>query len=467
MMSLIDLIIRAVDVTTLGYFVALDMVYIALLWLAVRLVVSHRTRRGQLTPHELCNSRYAPSVTVVVPARNEELVIVGAVSKVLSVAWRNLECIVVLDGCSDRTHECLSAAYDLELVSSASAHRAWRSTTDARLLVLEQPPSGKAQALNLGVAHATGELVCVVDADSRIDPYALGACVLPFVERPREVAATSGIIRVGNSCGEMADGGMRSELSPSLLVRLQIVEYLRAFHIGRSGWSRMGALPIISGAFGVFRRDLLLAVGGFDRTSVGEDLEIVVRLHQRLRGSGLPSRIELVPEVVCWTEVPDSLHQLRPQRERWQRGLAETLWTHRRIMCDSRQGMFGWLAMPFLVLFELCAPLLELVGLAAVIVGVARGIVGTDFLLAFLLLGTVIGACISVAALLLDEMTFARYPRRQLVLLAAVALLEGFGYRQLTALWRVRSMANWLLRRRAVWGEMRHHETAISGLTNC
>ena len=140
------------------------------------------------------------------------------------------------------------------------------------------------------------------------------------------------------------------------------------------GWSRFGSLLIISGAFGLFQRSVVAAAGGYSTTTVGEDVELVVRLHRYLRERGEEYRIEFIPDPVAWTEVPEDLQSLGGQRRRWQRGLVETLWRHQRMTLNPRFGMFGLVALPSFFLLEVLGPLVELLGYPAVIAGTATRI---------------------------------------------------------------------------------------------
>ncbi|MGH2808728.1 MAG: glycosyltransferase, partial [Actinomycetota bacterium] len=214
------------------------------------------------------------------------------------------------------------------------------------------------------------------------------------------------------------------------------------------------SLLIISGAFGLFKRSLVEEVGGYDTATVGEDMELVMRLHRHLRKTKVPYKITFVPDPVCWTECPESLRTLRSQRRRWHRGLAEALWRHRAASLDPRQGAFGLLGIPYFIAFEALGPIIELLGYIVFPIGYFTGTIETTYVVAFLILAGALGIALSVAALLLEEVTFRRYERRRDVLkLFLYAVLENVGYRQLTSWWRVRAFVD-VARRRRSWGEM-------------
>jgi cellulose synthase/poly-beta-1,6-N-acetylglucosamine synthase-like glycosyltransferase len=218
--------------------------------------------------------------------------------------------------------------------------------------------------------------------------------------------------------------------------------------------SALNGLLIISGAFGLFRRDTVLAVGGFDTTTVGEDMDVIVRLHQWCRRQGHPYRIVFRPDPVCWTEVPESVAVLARQRNRWQRGTCQVLRRHWRMMFDRRYGVVGMLAMPYYLLFEALAPVVEAAGYLVTIPAVVFGVLDWRFAELLFLVAVLYGALVSLAAVILEELSFRRYPHvRDLLVLAAFGVMENFGYRQLTIWWRLRGIIDFA-RGRGGWGAM-------------
>jgi cellulose synthase/poly-beta-1,6-N-acetylglucosamine synthase-like glycosyltransferase len=269
-------------------------------------------------------------------------------------------------------------------------------------------------------------------------------------------ARSGGIVRIANGCriehGHVAEVSLPS----SRLAAIQVVEYLRAFLTARAGWSRVNGLLIVSGAFGVFRRDVVREIGGYRVDTVGEDGELVVRLHRAMRDSGRRYRITFVPDPVCWTEAPESFSVLRRQRNRWQRGLAEILWFHRGMVGRPRYGLVGLVALPATIAFELLGPVIELTGIAAVAAGWYLGLLSVQFLVAFIIVSLVFGLFLSVTALALEEASLRLYPRLgQLAGLVLYSVLEQLGYRQLTAVWRLRALTQALRsKHRGHWGAM-------------
>lgn len=451
------------DLGVLVYFLAINSSYLVLITLAA-MEFARLLRRVPFAGYdEAYASPLTLPVSVVVPAFNEQAGIVESVRGMLSLRYPQLEIVVVDDGSTDGTVALLTSAFELMPVPR-------RVSTDiptkgevlevlmsaiVPLTVVRTTNSGRSDSLNTGVNIARYPLVCFVDADSILDPEALLTVGKPFADDPVRVVATGGVVRIVNDCtvsyGRVTD--VRVPLT--WLPRIQVVEYLRAFLMGRTGWSRLRALTIISGAFGMFRRDVVIAVGGLDPTNLGEDFDLVTRIHRRMHEQRQPYRVVFVAEPVVWTEAPSTLGVLRRQRKRWHRGLAQTLWRHKRMLLNPRYGRIGMVGLPYLVLFELVAPVLEVVGLAAMVVGLAIGAVNVPFALLFALVAFGYSFFLTIASLTLEEFSFHRYRRwRDLGWLVLATLAENIGYRQLTAVWRLEGLWEQLRGSGYEWGAM-------------
>jgi cellulose synthase/poly-beta-1,6-N-acetylglucosamine synthase-like glycosyltransferase len=283
----------------------------------------------------------------------------------------------------------------------------------------------------------------------------------PMLDDPGRVAATGGIVRIANGCTVEHGRVTAVGLPESRLATMQVVEYFRAFLVGRVGWSRIGSLLIISGAFGLFQRALVEAVGGWSTTTVGEDVELVVRLHRYLRERGEDYLISFVPDPVCWTESPETLRVLSRQRRRWQRGLAETLWRHRRLVGNPRYGSVGLVAAPYFLVFELLGPVIQVLGYPIVVAAFVTDAVSLSFFAAFLAMTLLMGVLLSISALALEEFSFRRHTRgREAARLILFAVVENFGYRQLNDLWRLQALVD-LVRGGHAWGAMQRRGLGV------
>ena len=403
-----------------------------------------------------------PPISVVVPAYNEELTIVASVRSILQLRYADFEVVVVNDGSRDGTLAVLTEAFALEVFPQAYHARlearpvrgVYRSATNPNLVVIDKENGGKADGINAGINASRYPLFCCIDADSILERDSLLRVVQPFIEDSRTVAC-GGTVRLVNG-GEVRQGRLlRVGMPSSWLARFQIVEYLRGFLFGRMGWSRPNGLLIISGAFGLMHKDSVIECGGYRHETIGEDMELIVRMHRMLRRRGRPYRISYVPEPVCWTEAPEDWRTLRNQRVRWQRGLCESLWLNRGMLFAWPPNTAGWVAFPYFLLFEWAAPLVEFAGyLLLAWMLLAPGTAAQTALL-LLLVAVFFGVTLSTLAVLLDELSFHVYPRRRdLLLLFAVGVLENFGYRQINVLWRVQGIWQWMRGKQGGWGVM-------------
>lgn len=461
MEELIWPILRGINYITLAYLVLLNISYLLMAVLALWVLRFYMRRLGSVSLDDLVAAQTTPPVTLIAPSFNEEATCVESVTSLLSLEYANYEILVVNDGSKDDTLGRLQEAFDLELtvrfpsaeLPTAPIRGVYRSRMYGNLWVVDKKNGGKADTLNAGLNYCNTPLFCAMDADSLLERQALTRVVRPFVEDSRTVA-TGGIIRIVNGCRVSAGVVKEVRLPDNRLARIQVLEYLRAFLFGRVGWSAFNAMLIISGAFGVFRRDLVVDAGGFSIDTVGEDMELVVRMHRYCLERKIPYRIVFVPDPVAWTECPETMRVLSRQRDRWQRGLMQVLTRHRRMLFNPRYGRIGMVAFPYFFLFEMLGPVIEILGYLIFMVSLLLGAVSPLFAVAFLMAAVIYGIALSLAAVLLEEISFRRYERfRDLLKLMGLAILENFGYRQLTTYWRAKGIWSYL-RKVETWGKM-------------
>jgi cellulose synthase/poly-beta-1,6-N-acetylglucosamine synthase-like glycosyltransferase len=403
-----------------------------------------------------------PGVSVLVAAYDEQPVIVSSVRSLLASDYEPLEIVIVDDGSSDGTTETLIEAFDLvELpvgdrfrIETAPIAELHVSRADPRLRVARKQNGGRSDALNAGLNLARHELVATVDADSLLDRDALGRIVEVFSADPDRVIAVGGAIRIAN--GAVIEDGIvvRARVPWSGTVASQVGEYVRAFFGGRIAWASMNGLIIISGAFGVFRRDLLRAVGGLSKKTQGEDMELVMRIHEQLRPAQPDLRVAFAADAVSWTEAPSGLGPLRGQRIRWHIGLLDNLRLHSRLIGRRRFGTVGLLALPYTILFEVLAPLFQVLGYAFLVVALIFHEVAWEFAAAFFVIVLLAGQLQTAGGILIEQVGFGRYRDRDLMAIGGWGLLEIFWYRPLTALWRTWATLRFLTGRRPGWGKI-------------
>jgi cellulose synthase/poly-beta-1,6-N-acetylglucosamine synthase-like glycosyltransferase len=462
-MSWLEAVFEGIAWAALVYFTLLGVSYVMFTAVSWRRLAAHRRARAYAPLDEIFASPFTPPVSVVLPAYNEEAGIVPSVTSLLDLRYPRHEVIVVDDGSTDGTLDRLQEAFDLAPVREALRTRietapiraAYVSRRHPNLWVVDKENGGKSDALNAGINAAAHVHVCAIDADVILEQDALLRAVKPFVDDPELVAAAGGIVRIANGCTIESGRLVRFGLPRSHLARFQVVEYFRAFLIGRIGFDAINGVLIISGAFGLFKRPLVEAIGGYARDTVGEDIELVARLHRYLRDRDEEYRIRFVPDPVCWTEAPEDFRTLARQRRRWQRGLGDTLWRHRRLIGNPRFGTLGMLTFPYFLLFEFFGAIFELLGLPVVLAAWLLGALSLEFFLAFLTVSVLLSVLLSIAAILLEEYAVRRHERgSDIARLVLYGLAESFGYRQLTAFWRCRGAVDLALGRRE-WGEMR------------
>ncbi len=453
-------VVATFNILLLIYVVSVSLLQLALLVAAGVDLREHRRGTRFALRQQLLSSTVLPRVTVLAPAYNEEATAVASVTSLLTLMYPQLEIVVVNDGSSDDTMGVLTRAFDLvpvppafrQVLPTAGVRSVLRSRTTPALVVVDKDNGGKADALNAGLCVGTGDLVCAIDADTLVEPDALLRMVRPFLDTDDCIAA-GGTIRVANGCTVQLGRVTAVRTPATWLAGVQSLEYIRAFLFGRLGWNRLGGNLIISGAFGLFRREDVLSTGGYRHGSVGEDMELVARLRRRAR-DGLPSRVHFVPDPVAWTEVPETLRVLGRQRDRWHRGLCQVLWDYRGSLFNPRDGALGLVVYPYFFLVELLAPVIEAVGLVVFVVIIALGAIDVPFAIAIFLFAYTFAVVLSLLAVLMSTCTSHPAPSRgDLLRLGLWSVVEPLGYRQLTVFWRLRGIVG-ALRGRSEWGVM-------------
>jgi len=401
-------------------------------------------------------------ISIVVAAYNEAAVIVASVQSLLQLNYAEFELVIANDGSKDDTVEVLKREFGLVLfpeayrvrIKTAPIRGIYLSTMHPNLRVIDKENGGRSDSLNAAINAARYPLICVIDADSVLERDALQRAVAPFLEDPRTIAV-GGTIRIANGCQVRGGFLERAGLPTNWWALFQVIEYLRAFLFGRLGWSSLNGLLLVSGAFGLFNKEIVVSVGGYNTDMIGEDMELTMRLHRTMAKKGIPYRIAFAPDPVCWTEAPEDYKTLRSQRIRWAHGLGDCIALNRGLFFQRGSGVAGWVALPFNVVLEWLGPIVEVSGYVFMIVTFALGLLSWSSLVIFLLFAIGLGMVLSVCALLLEELSFHTYPKmRHILVLFVVAIVENLGYRQLNSFWRFQGLVRWLVGSKPGWGEM-------------
>lgn len=452
--------ITVINIIVFAYFVVVNTTYLLLFSAAFVSARGYVRRRRAVDLGEVFRSPLTPMISVVIPAYNEETSIVEVVRAALLLRYPRFEVVVVNDGSSDRTLPLLVDSYDLKVVTKAvecsvecsEIMAVYVSGAHDNLVVIDTAHSGKADSLNAGINVSRGEILCMVDADSLIEQDALLKVARPFLDSPRETVAVGGVIRVVNGCDVSGGRVEKVRLPGGFWANVQLIEYLRAFLGGRMGLASLRSLLIVPGAFGAFDRRTLVELGGYDTMTVGEDMELVLRIHRHCRRARRKYRIWYIPDPVCWTDVPVHWKQVARQRDRWQRGLLESMRNHEDMLMNPRYGVVGLASMPFHFFFEMLGPLVELGGYLIVFLAFFLGVLAVSYLYLFLMVAVLYGIIISMLGIALEGVVLGRYPRLpSLARMALFAVLDNFGYRQLNTWWRTKAFVTFYTRRRR-WG---------------
>ena len=442
-----------------------NLVYASQIPIAWRELREHSLSQDSQTTWDFLMSKASLPISIIVPAYNEGNTIVESVRSLLGLRYPKFELIVINDGSTDDTLQKLINEFHLQPVLRARdrlavKHKPIRAIYSSEiypdLLVIDKENGGcKADGANAGLACVRTPLFCVIDADSILEPDALLVAVRPFMESSENVIAVGGTVGIVNGCEVKNGQVVKFDLPKKFVPRVQVVEYTRAFMMARLASSRVGTLALISGAFGIFRRDVAVEVGGFDKSTLGEDMEMVLKLHKHMKDKKESYEIRYVPEPVCWTEAPETLKILARQRVRWQRGAIGCIAKYRSMIFNPKYGRMGVVTMPLMVLVDIVAPLVELLGYVLIPFLAFMGVLSVQFLFAYMALVLLFGVFLSTMSVLLEQAELERLASpRHIRQLALTAILEHFGYRQLCNYWRIKGVIDQFIGKAQKWEAM-------------
>ncbi|RXT06274.1 glycosyltransferase [Ammoniphilus sp. CFH 90114] len=454
-------------------FVIFYICFVCLFYLVLFLISTGKLKREEGLHKveaftQIHGSDFAPPISILVPAYNEEVGIVGSVKSLMThQQYPNYEIIVINDGSKDSTVEKMIHEFNMIEIKKKVIRRRnqiqtqpiqgiYKSQVYSNLLLIDKLNGGKSDALNAGINLSKYPYFVSLDGDTVLEKDAFLKVMKPIIEdKDHEIIAAGGSVAIANGCKIKGGELEKMELSRKPLVVMQVIEYLRAFLMGRIGLSQGNLLLIVSGAFGVFRTDRVVEAGGYKVGTVGEDMELVVRLHRLIKEKKWNARIFYVPDPVCYTEAPEDLTILKRQRTRWHRGLFESLWNHRTMILNPRYGGIGMIAMPYFLFVELLGPAIELIGYLFIVLGFSLGKIYWQSACILFLLMFAYGSFLSMGAVLLEEWSLRRYNKPlELTRLFFYALAESFWYRPLMTIWRFQGLVEAIRGKKHSWGEM-------------
>ncbi|MBU1144727.1 MAG: glycosyltransferase family 2 protein, partial [Firmicutes bacterium] len=469
-MSFLDLLsqyITSINQWFIVYYLTVNFVYLILAFL------SFFENRNQLNlwnikgKNLLFEKGMLSSISIIAPAFNEELSIVESIQSLLNLNYPNFEVIVVNDGSKDSTLQQMITHFSLERknipviqnVKTKNVKAVYKNRYFPNLTVVDKLNGGKADALNCGINFSKNDYVCGIDADSILEPNSLLKLMSSMLDHETITLALGGSIVPVN--GSSVDHGKIETISlpKSNLAKFQTIEYLRAFNIGRLGFAKLNSLLIVSGAFGLFEKRILIESGGYltvdslKKDTVGEDMELVVRITRNAYEQNLQFRIDYIANAKCYTEVPEERKSFFRQRNRWQRGLIDILSYHRKMILNHKYKQPGIIGMFYFFLFEMIGPLFEIQAYIAIIIGFIFGILNIEVLFLLLLVTVGMGIVLSLLALYINERDSIYLSNRDTFKLIFYAILENFGWRQLISIYRVKGFLS-SLRETNAWGQM-------------
>ncbi len=450
----------------LVYAITIISAYFILAFISVKELLRNY-HAAKITNYDaILSSPFAPLITVIAPAYNESLTIVENIKALLGLYYPSFEIIIVNDGSKDNTLQKTIDAYDLEKVPYSIDYKIpcqeilgiYKSKRKAysNLTVIDKRNGGKADALNSGINIAKGDYFISIDVDSIIDPHALNKLIKPFFEETdQKVIAVGGVIQIANDC-KIEDGQMvEVDVPHKFLPKCQVVEYNRSFLLGRMAWSRLDGLLLISGALGLFDKEVVIACGGYYTKTVGEDMELVVRMREYMANQKLKYKVIYISDPLCWTEAPSSLKILGRQRNRWTRGTIDTIFLHRKIFFNPKYGFMGMVSHPYWVFFEWLAPVIEVFGILYFIIIAILGEPNWPYFMVMICFVYFFAITFSIYAILFDHLVYHRYKKRKMIIkLILTAWIEPILYHPLVVYWGIRGNIDYFIRRKKTWGKM-------------
>jgi cellulose synthase/poly-beta-1,6-N-acetylglucosamine synthase-like glycosyltransferase len=440
--------------------------YLVLLILSAFEIRRYLKRNSYINHRLLVGSPFSPGISIIAPAYNEASTIKYNVHSLLSLNYPVFEVIIINDGSTDDTLQQLIAEYEMEPVDFAyfgkiitqPVRRLYKSRNPVyfRLLVVDKENGGsKADASNAGINASSYPIFLCTDVDCILHPDTLLKMVKPFIEEKEKVIATGAVIRIVNSCEVESGVVTRVKVPTQFFPLFQELEYVRAFLLGRMAWSRINALLLVSGGLGMFDKETVIAAGGYDHASFGEDMELITRMRRYMEEQKKPYKVRYIPESLCWTEVPHNLRVFARQRTRWAKGLAQNLWMHKKTLFNPKYGRLGMVSMPYWLLFEWLAPIVEFTGILYYLYIIITGAVNWPYAIILLVFVYMFSVMITVTSVLWDEITHKQYASKGEVLkLCTVALLEPIFYHPLVLFFAIRGNYFFLTGRKLAWGDM-------------
>ncbi len=452
-----------IDIFFLTYLVGYSIFLI--LSVTVGSVSLYEQRRRQSLYNTIEHDYYFP-ISIIVPAFNESKTVVDTVKSLLDLDYRLYEIIIVDDGSTDGTAECLVNHFGLARLDRPIRKRIFCRPEEAiyvsyqqkvPITLIRKQNGGKADALNMGINASEYPYFICMDADSILQADALTNIARPVMEQ-NDVIACGGLVRIVNDVviekGRLIDYRMPR----NLLLCLQILEYDRTFLAARLLFDKFNGNLIISGAFGLFQKEMVVCVGGYDAQTIGEDMELVIKLHDFCRANRIPYHIKYAADAVCWSQAPDNLKDLKKQRRRWHIGLFQSLTIHRELLFNPVHGMLSFISFLYFVIYELLSPYIEMLGILSILVAIHYNLINVPYMILFFAIYAVFGGVMSLTAFFsrIYAMHIKLRPKDMLKAIL-LCLIENIGLRAVLMFTRLTAFVGYR-KNKTNWGAMQRRE---------
>lgn len=433
------------------YIIIVTITYIIQYFIAAVAVRKYLKKLKSSSHSEYAKSQNIIPISIAVPAYGEEEIIISAINALLNLDYQTYEVVVVNDGSTDNTLQILIDEFNLkpvllanrDLIKTEKVLGIYKNLDIPKLVLIDKENGGKADSTNAAINASKYPYVTVIDADTLLEKDSLARLAMPFIEN-KDTVAVGGSIRVLNGAKVKNGEIIEANMPKSHLAGFQVLEYYRAYLLGRMVWDTMGSTLIISGAFGLFKKDVIVEIGGYTNEGVAEDMELIVRMHRKLREEKRNYRITYINDAVCWTQAPDNIIDLWNQRRRWHIGLMDTLFKNKQMLFNPKYGVHGMFTVPYFWLFEFLSSILLPLGYILVFLGYFTGTLDFQLFMCFVIFNILLGIALSLGAILLEQYAFGRYLKiSQMLKISMYAILENFGYRQIMLLARIDAMVRY------------------------
>lgn len=387
---------------------------------------------------------YLP-VSIIVPAYNEEVTIISTINSLLKLDYKLYEIIIVDDGSSDNTLNKIIEYYNLKKVKKVVRNKMktkkvkayYEGNAKVKLIVVAKENGGKADALNAGINISSFPYFLTIDADSVLQKDSLTEIVKPIIENNNTIAV-GGVIKLSNNLNFKNGEVIEDKLPHGYLEMIQTLEYDRTFLAGRTVFDLFNGNLIISGAFGLFNKQRVIEIGGYKLNTVGEDMELVIRLHDYAISNKINYSVKYATNAICYTQAPSTLHDLKKQRQRWHTGLFQSLMIHKNMFLNPKYKALGLLSFPYYWVYELLAPLTETIGLIFIVISYFLELINFRFMIIYF--ATYVMFCTIFTVTTFFNRTYIKNHQISLydfIKVLFYSFIENFGFRQLLNLYRL------------------------------